>query len=158
MEKQLKGFGLFRRSHESAVDSAEVKQYENRIFQEVCQLVRAFREKHPSVGYAVRLERSAPLEPGPAPSRYSAWLIVSLSRNQTILESGPDTTEWPDARDEITRVRGKKLTVSDAYARLIEEDLESITADYEASPGTYVENREASREMLAEACRVEWIE
>ena len=91
-------------------------------------------------------------------SRYSAWLIVSLSRNQTILESGPDTTEWPDARDEITRVRGKKLTVSDAYARLIEEDLESITADYEASPGTYVENREASREMLAEACRVEWIE
>ena len=95
-----------------------------------------------------------PLEPGPAPSRYSAWLIVSLSRNQTILESGPDTTEWPDARDEITRVRGKKLTVSDAYARLIEEDLESITADYEASPGTYVENREASREMLAEACRV----
>ena len=154
MEKQLKGFGLFRRSHESAVDSAEVKQNENRIFQEVCQLVRAFREKHPSVGYAVRLERSAPLEPGPAPSRYSAWLIVSLSRNQTILESGPDTTEWPDARDEITRVRGKKLTVSDAYARLIEEDLESITADYEASPGTYVENREASREMLAEACRV----
>ena len=122
MEKQLKGFGLFRRSHESAVDSAEVKQNENRIFQEVCQLVRAFREKHPSVGYAVRLERSAPLEPGPAPSRYSAWLIVSLSRNQTILESGPDTTEWPDARDEITRVRGKKLTVSDAYARLIEED------------------------------------
>ena len=154
MEKQLKGFGLFRRSHESAVDSAEVKQNENRIFQEVCQLVRAFREKHPSVGYAVRLERSAPLEPGPAPSRYSAWLIVSLSRNQTILESGPDTTEWPDARDKITRVRGKKLTVSDAYARLIEEDLESITADYEASPGTYVENREASREMLAEACRV----
>lgn len=107
MEKQLKGFGLFRKSHESAVDSAEVKQNENRIFQEVCQLVRAFREKHPSVGYAVRLERSAPLEPGPAPSRYSAWLIVSLSRNQTILESGPDTTEWPDARDEITRVRGK---------------------------------------------------
>ena len=48
MEKQLKGFGLFRRSHESAVDSAEVKQNENRIFQEVCQLVRAFREKHPS--------------------------------------------------------------------------------------------------------------
>ena len=122
MEKQLKGFGLFRKSHESAVDSAEVKQNENRIFQEVCQLVRAFREKHPSVGYAVRLERSAPLEPGPAPSRYSAWLIVSLSRNQTILESGPDTTEWPDARDKITRVRGKKLTVSDAYARLIEED------------------------------------
>ena len=70
-----------------------------------------------------------------APSRY-CWLIVSLSRNQTILESGPDTTEWPDARDKITRVRGKKLTVSDAYARLIEEDLESITADYEASPGT----------------------
>ena len=86
------------------------------------------------------------------------WIRRRSSRTKTILESGPDTTEWPDARDKITRVRGKKLTVSDAYARLIEEDLESITADYEASPGTYVENREASREMLAEACRVEWIE
>ena len=90
MEKQLKGFGLFRRSHESAVDSAEVKQNENRIFQEVCQLVRAFREKHPSVGYAVRLERSAPLEPGPAPSRYSAWPIVSPGYHRVARRPGQD--------------------------------------------------------------------
>ena len=152
MEKQLKGFGLFRRSHESAVDSAEVKQNENRIFQEVCQLVRAFREMHPSVGYAVRLERSAPLGPaGCAPARYSAWLIVSLSRHQTILESGEDTTEWPDARAEITRVRGGKLKVSDAYRGLLTADLKKITADYEASPDTYVENRAASEELLAQA-------
>ena len=54
--------------------------------------------------------------------------------------------------------KGDEGKVGSALARLIEEDLESITADYEASPGTYVENREASREMLAEACRVEWIE
>ena len=37
-------------------------------------------------------------------------------------------------------------------------DLEKITADYEASPDPYVENRAASEELLAQACRVEWIE
>ena len=140
MEKQLKGFGLFRRSHESAVDSAEVKQNENRIFQEVCQLVRAFREKHPSVGYAVRLERSAPLEPGPTPSRYSAWLIVSLSRNQTILESGPDTTSGPGQRSPG---RGKKLTVSDVCP-LIEEDLEALPPTTRQAPAPMWKTGEAS--------------
>lgn len=147
------------RAAESTVDAAEVKRQESRVFQEVCELVRALREEHPDTEYAVRLERSAPLEPaGCAPARYSAWLIVSLSRHQTILESGEDTTEWPDARTEITRVRGGKLTVSDAYRELLAADLEKITADYEASPDTYVENRAASEELLAQACRVEWIE
>ena len=73
-------------------------------------------------------------------------------------ESGEDTTEWPDARTEITRVRGGKLKVSDAYRGLLTADLKKITADYEASPDTYVENRAASEELLAQACRVEWIE
>lgn len=35
---------------------------------------------------------------------------------------------------------------------------EKITADYEASPDTYVENRAASEELLAQACRVEWVD
>ena len=64
---------------EGTVGAAEVRQAEDRIFREVCQLVRDVQEKHPSVGYAVRLERSAPLESaGYAPVRYEAWLIVSL--------------------------------------------------------------------------------
>lgn len=71
-------------------------------------------------------------------------------------ESGPDTGEWPDARDRITRIRGGKLTVSDGYGRLSRE-LEAITADYEAGPDAYAENKAASDEMLREACRVEWI-
>ena len=147
------------RAAESTVDAAEVKRQESRVFQEVCELVRALREEHPDTGYAVRLERSAPLEPaGCAPARYSAWLIVSLSRHQTILESGEDTTEWPDARAEITRVRGGKLTVSDAYRGLLTADLKKITADYEASPDTYVENRAASEELLAQACRMDWVD
>ena len=93
---------------------------------------------------------------GYAPARYEAWLVVSLGRNRTILESGPDTGEWPDARDRITRIRGGKLTVSDGYGRLSRE-LEAITADYEAGPDAYAENKAASDEMLREACRVEWI-
>lgn len=145
------------RPAEGTVGAAEVRQTEDRIFREVCQLVRDVQEKHPSVGYAVRLERSAPLEAaGYAPARYEAWLIVSLARNRTILESGPDTGEWPDARDRITRIRGGKLTVSDDYGWLSRE-LEAITADYEAGPDAYAENKAASDEMLREACRVEWI-
>ena len=145
------------RPAEGTVGAAEVRQAEDRIFREVCQLVRDVQEKHPSVGYAVRLERSAPLESaGYAPVRYEAWLIVSLARNWTILESGPDTGEWPDARDRITRIRGGRLTVSDDYGRLSRE-LEAITADYEAGPDAYAENKAASDEMLREACRVEWI-
>ena len=98
-----------------------------------------------------------PLEAaGYAPARYEAWLIASLGRNRTILESGPDTGEWPDARDRITRIRGGKLTVSDGYGQLSRE-LEAITADYEAGPDAYAENKAASDEMLREACRVEWI-
>lgn len=61
-------------------------------------------------------------------------------------------------RAEITRVRGGKLKVSDAYRELLKADLEKITADYKASPDTYVENRAASEELLAQACRMEWIE
>ena len=145
------------RPTEGTVSAAEVRQAEDRIFREVCQLVRDVQEKHPSVGYAVRLERSAPLEAaGYAPARYEAWLIVSLARNRTILESGPDTGEWPDARDRITRIRGGRLTVSDDYGWLSRE-LEAITADYEAGPDAYAENKVASDEMLREACRVEWI-
>lgn len=67
MEKQLKGFGLFRRSHESAVDSAEVKQNENRIFQEVCQLVRAFGKSIPP--WDMRCGWSAPLPWSRVPRR-----------------------------------------------------------------------------------------
>ena len=145
------------RPAEGTVSAAEVRQAEDRVFREVCQLVRDVQEKHPSVGYAVRLERSALLEAeGYAPARYEAWLVVSLGRNRTILESGPDTGEWPDARDRITRIRGGKLTVSDGYGRLSRE-LEAITADYEAGPDAYAENKAASDEMLREACRVEWI-
>ena len=55
-------------------------------------------------------------------------------------------------------MRGGKLKVSDAYRGLLTADLEKITADYEASPDPYVENRAASEELLAQACRVEWIE
>ena len=144
------------RPAEGTVSAAEVRQAEDRVFREVCQLVRDVQEKHPSVGYAVRLERSALLEAeGYAPARYEAWLVVSLGRNRTILESGPDTGEWPDARDRITRIRGGKLTVSDGYGRLSRE-LEAITADYEAGPDAYAENKAASDEMLREACRVEW--
>lgn len=33
----------------------------------------------------------------------------------------------------------------------------NITADYEAGPDAYAENKAASDEMLREACRVEWI-
>lgn len=145
------------RPAEGTVSAAEVRQAEDRVFREVCQLVRDVQEKHPSVGYAVRLERSALLEAeGYAPARYEAWLVVSLGRNRTILESGPDTGEWPDARDRITRIRVGKLTVSDGYGRLSRE-LEAITADYEAGPDAYAENKAASDEMLREACRVEWI-
>lgn len=61
-----------------------------------------------------------------------------------------------DARDRITRIRGGKLTVSDDYGWLSRE-LEAITADYEAGPDAYAENKAASDEMLREACRVEWI-
>ena len=50
------------RPAEGTVSAAEVWQAEDRVFREVCQLVRDVQEKHPSVGYAVRLERSAPLE------------------------------------------------------------------------------------------------
>ena len=70
--------------------------------------------------------------------------------------SSSDTGEWPDARDRITRIRGGKLTVSDDYGWLSRE-LEAITADYEAGPDAYAENKAASDEMLREACRVEWI-
>lgn len=55
-------------------------------------------------------------------------------------------------------MRGGKLKVSDAYRELLKADLEKITADYKASPDTYVENRAASEELLAQACRMEWIE
>lgn len=50
----------------------------------------------------------------------------------------------------------RKLTVSDGYGQLSRE-LEAITADYEAGPDAYAENKAASDEMLREACRVEWI-
>ena len=109
---------------------------------------------HPSFGSTL-IARLLEAE-GYAPARYEAWLVVSLGRNRTILESGPDTGEWPDARDRITRIRGGKLTVSDDYGRLSRE-LEAITADYEAGPDAYAENKAASDEMLREACRVEWI-
>ena len=119
-----------------------------------CLIRRALPQKEPGESAP---ERPAPLEAaGYAPARYEAWLIVSLARNRTILESGPDTGEWPDARDRITRIRGGRLTVSDGYGRLSRE-LEAITADYEAGPDAYAENRPASDEMLREACRVEWI-
>lgn len=101
MEKQLKGFGLFRRSLLEAPwiggGQAEMKTASSRR----CQLVRAFGKSIPP--WDMRCGWSArSWSRGPAPSRYSAWLIVSLSRNQTILESGPDTTECSDARDKIT--------------------------------------------------------
>ena len=48
------------------------------------------------------------------------------------------------------------MTVSDGDGRLSRE-LEAITADYEAGPDAYAENKAASDEMLREACRVEWI-
>ncbi len=53
-------------------------------------------------------------------------------------------------------VRQRDWPVSDDYGWLSRE-LEAITADYEAGPDAYAENKAASDEMLREACRVEWI-
>lgn len=144
-----------------SIEVMEIRQNEDRIFNEVCEMVRTLKEKHPSVGYVVRLECSDHLEPkGYMPTRYSSWIFVSLCRNRIVLESGEDSGEWPGACDEIIRVKGKnkKLIISDTYKSLLSADLEAVTATYESNYFTYVENKEASDEMLAQACRVEWIE
>ncbi len=142
----------------------EIRQNEDRIFDEVCEMVRKLKQRHPSVGYVVRLECSDKIElDSELPNRYSAWIFVSLNRNRTILESGEDTGEWPDACDEIIRVKSfsgknKKLIVSDTYNSSLEADLEVTSDEYEAGFLTYVENQEASDEILAKARRVEWID
>ena len=150
-----------RKTVASPIADREIRQYEDRIFHEVCEIAKASKEKHPSVEYAVRLECSDRLERnGFMPTRYSSWVFVSLCRNRVLLESGENSGEWPSACDEIIRVKGrnKKRIISDTYKNSISKDLEVIAADYESSPSVYVENKEASDEMLAQACRVEWIE
>lgn len=146
-------------------DVTEIRQKEDLIFHEVCEMVRKLKQKHPSVGYVVRLECSEneiELDSG-LPNRYSAWIFVSLNRNRTILESGRGSGEWPGACDEIIQVKSffgknKKLIVSDTYKSLLAADLEVVTDEYEASYSTYVENKEASDEILENACCVEWID
>lgn len=148
----------------SSAEVAELRQHQDRIFQEVCEMVRKLKQKHPSVGYVVRLECSDKLElDSELPSRYSAWIFVSLNRNRTILESGEDSGEWPGACDEIIRVKSfseknKKLIVSDTYNSSLAAELEAVTAEYESTSWAYVENKEASDEILENACRVEWID
>ncbi len=146
-------------------DVQEIWRNEERLFDEVCEIARKLKQKHPKVGYAVRLERSGGAIAGnhELPSRYSAWIFVSLNRNRTILESGRDSGEWPGACEEIIRVKslfGKnhKLIVSDDYAQSLEAQLEDISEEYERSPFTYVENTEASNEFLKNACKVAWID
>ena len=51
-----------------------------------------------------------------------------------------------------------KVTVLPLDAGVFSAELEAITADYEESGGDYVENRQASAEILAQASRVEWID
>lgn len=143
----------------------EIWRNEELIFDEVCEIARKLKQKHPKVGYAVRLECSggAMAENHELPSRYSAWIFVSLNRNRTILESGRDSGEWPGACEEIIRVKslfGKnhKLIVSDDYVQSLEAQLEDISEEYERSPFTYVENTEASNEFLKNACKVAWID
>ncbi len=142
-------------------DVMEIRQNEDRIFHEVCEMVQKLKQKHPSVGYVVRLECSDEIDE--LPSRYHAWIFVSLNRNRTILESGKGSGEWPGACDEIVQVKSffgtnKKLVVSDTYKSLLAADLEVVTEEYEASCMNYVENKEASDEILSKACRVEWID
>lgn len=160
--KRLKGRN--QRTASSATEVMEIRQHQDRIFQEVCETVRKLKQKHPSAGYVVRLECSDKLElDSELPNRYSAWIFVSLARNRTILESGKDTGEWSGACDEIIRVKSfsgknKKLIVSDTYKSSLAAELEAVTVEYEASYLTYVENKEASDEILENACRVEWID
>ena len=88
-------------------DVQEIRRNEDRIFHEVCEIVQKLKQKHPTVGYVVRLEHSVDeigLDSEP-PSRYSAWIFVSLNRNRTILESGKDSGEWPGACEEVIRVK-----------------------------------------------------
>lgn len=156
---KLKDRGL--KTSPNTIEVRKIRQNEDRIFNEVCEMVRTLKEKHPSVGYVVRLECSDRLETvNYMPTRYSSWIFISLSRNRIILESGEDSGEWPGACDEIIQVKGKnkKLIISDTYKSLLSADLEAATASYESSYFTYVENKKASDEMLAQACRVEWIE
>ena len=154
---------LKRKKQRTTTSSAEV-QHQDRIFQEVCEMVRKLKQKHPSVGYVVRLECSDKIEvDSELPNRYSAWIFVSLARNRTILESGEDSGEWPGVCDEIIRVKSfsgknKKLIVSDTYKSSLAADLETVTDEYEARYWTYVENKEASDEILGNACCVEWID
>ena len=153
-----------QRTASSSTEVMELRQHQDRIFQEVCEVVRKLKQKHPSVGYVVRLECSDKIEvDSELPNRYSAWIFVSLNRNRTILESGKDSGEWPGACDEIIRVKNlsgknKKLIVSDTYKSSLAADLETVTDEYEASYLTYVENKEASDEILENACCVEWID
>lgn len=145
----------------SSVEIMEIRQNEDRIFNEVCEMVRTLKEKHQSVGYVVRLECSSQLESNDyMPTRYSSWIFVSLCRNRIILESGEDSGEWPGSCDEIIRIKGnhKKPIISDTYKSLLVDDLEAVTIAYESSYSSYVENKNASDEILEQACRVEWIE
>ena len=143
----------------NSIEFMEIRRNEDRIFEEICEMVRALKEKHTSVGYVVRLECPDFSETDKyITKRYSSWIFVSLCRNRIILESGKDSGEWPGVCDEIIQFKGKKLIISDTYKNLLSSDLETITATYELNYFTYVENKDASDEMLAQACRVEWIE
>lgn len=145
----------------SSIEVMEVRKKEDQIFHDVCEMVRTLKEKHPSVEYVIRLECSEQLEANSyTPRRYSSWIFISLCRNRIILESSKDSGEWPSACDEIIRIKGKnnKLIISDTYKSLLLADLEAVTTTYESSYFIYVENKEASDEMLAQASRVEWVE
>lgn len=132
---------------------------EDAIFRDVCKTVRAVRARHPSVGYVVRWEREGGWNAeNPTPRHGNAWFFVSLCRNGTILESGAETGEWPGVCVETMRIRRGKVTVLPLDAGVFSAELEAITADYEESGGDYVENRQASAEILAQASRVEWID
>lgn len=145
----------------SSIEVMEIRRNEERILHDLCEMVRTLKEKHPSVEYVIRLECSERLEANSyMPTCYSSWIFVSLCRNRIILERGKDSGEWPGVCDEIIRIKGKnkKIIISDTYKSLLLADLEAVTAIYESNYFIYVENKDASDEMLAEASRVEWIE
>ena len=147
----------------------DIYMHEERIFQETCEIIKEYKRNHPSVSYAVTIERSSTFDPKEnrneetTPKHYSSDILIYLYRDGGILELHEGAGEWPGVVFEAIKVKSffgknKKLLIGIDYRDGLLEDLEWTTSEYERDYDTYFLNEEESKSILSRAANVAIIE
>ena len=144
----------------------EIIQHEQKMYQEVIEIVKKYKEMYPKASFLVGLQRYGSFKPEEdqysdvLAKSFSSTALVFLAKDGVALERSKGEGEWPGSIATLVEVKGlfkKYLFIADDFKERIEENLVEEVPLYIQNSEQYYPDREESLSIVDDLKEVIWI-